>query len=172
MDYAVSEGLERANKKLELARQPTVTESLMAAAGRMSSPGRPQKESGRGHEGSAPTRRRPVTNPPTPDRLVLLCNGYDMDPAVLLPAGLAFILTNGLFLAVADHAKLLSGNPYLHQVGLGCLGTRFAEGHVVLGRAALVAVAFDGEFVVRIILQNVAQFRRIAFQRLDRIGTQ
>ena len=78
----------------------------------------------------------------------------------------------GLFFAEADHVELRGGNAHLDQVVLGGAGTPVAERDVVLGGTALIAVALDGQLVVRVIFQDVAQFRGIGLQGLHGVGTQ
>ncbi len=63
-------------------------------------------------------------------------------------------------------------NAYLHQVNLGGIGAFLTERHVVLGGTTLVAMAFNGQLVIGIILQDVAQLGGIDLQGLDPVGAQ
>src|SRR5579864_6720520 len=92
---------------------------------------------------------------------LILRQRYDVRPAVLLPARLVMLLAGRAFLAVAHDRKLPGGNSHADQVLLGGFGPLVAQRHVVLSGATLVAVALDGQLIVRIQLQNIAQFRRI-----------
>ncbi len=55
---------------------------------------------------------------------------------------------NGRFLALADGQHPIGSDPEARQVVLGGLRAPFAERQVVFGRAAAVAVAFDGHLLV------------------------
>src|ERR1017187_1745441 len=104
--------------------------------------------------------------------LLDLCLRHNVDASVFLPAGFVVLLPRRLFLAVTDRGQLIARNSHLHQVILSRLRPLLSQRHVVFRRPAFVAVAFHRQLVVRVILQNVAQFGRIRLQRLDRIGTQ
>ena len=64
------------------------------------------------------------------------------------------------------------GNAHLDQVVLRGAGAPVAQCNVVLGGAPLIAVALDGQLIVRVILQDVAQLRGIGLQGLHSVGTQ
>src|SRR6476469_3340909 len=85
-------------------------------------------------------RQRPQTSHP----MGLLSRG-EVRAAVPLPAILVGFGTGGPFLAVADGLQPVAGNPELHQKILGGGGSAVAQSKVVLGRAAFVAVALDGD---------------------------
>src|SRR5580704_15221626 len=78
-----------------------------------------------------------------------------MAAAVLLPAGLVAVHAERLFLAVADGGDAVGGNAERDEVLLGGIGAAVAESEVVFGGAALVAMAFDGHFDLRVVLQEV-----------------
>src|SRR6185312_515975 len=69
----------------------------------------------------------------------------ELGAAVLLPAGFVLFGAELLFLAVADDAEAAGGDACVDQCGACCVGTVFAKGEVVLGRAAAVAVAADDD---------------------------
>ncbi len=80
------------------------------------------------------------------------------------------LFANGLVLAIADDSQLRIGNANAHQVFLGGLCPGIAQREIVLFGAALVAVAFDGQFVVGILLNDVAQLGGIGLQSRYGIG--
>ena len=69
----------------------------------------------------------------------------ELSAAVLLPAGFVLLGAELLLLAVADDADAVGGDAGVDQRGLGGVGAVLAEGEVVLGRAAVVAVAADDD---------------------------
>src|ERR1039458_5542149 len=68
-----------------------------------------------------------------------------MDAPVLLPAGLILLAALRPLLAEADRLQLVGGNAQLHQEVLGGAGALVAQQLVVLGRAAFIAMPFDGD---------------------------
>ena len=68
-----------------------------------------------------------------------------------LVAGFRGFGTELLFFAVAYGADAGSGDAGVHEGGAGGVGAVFTEGEVVLGRAALVAVASDEDFEVGVL---------------------
>jgi hypothetical protein len=91
--------------------------------------------------------------------------------AVALPAVFGLIGADGAFLAVADQAQLRGGDAHGDQEFLGGAGAAIAEGQVVLFRAALIGVAFDQQFLVGIVGQNVANDADVGLQNRGRIIT-
>ena len=73
---------------------------------------------------------------------------------------------DGIFLAEADRIELAGGHAGIHQIVLRRLGPGIAQRNVVFGRAALVAIAFNLQFVAGILLQNLRQFLRIRGKRV------
>src|SRR5690242_3038772 len=96
----------------------------------------------------------------------------DVYAAILLPAVLGVILADRALFAVADHGKLRVGDSDVDQIVLGRLRAPIAERQVVFGRASLIAVAFDLHFVIRILLDDVAQLDGVGAQGRNRVGTQ
>src|SRR5260370_41145897 len=78
-----------------------------------------------------------------------------MTAAVLLPAGFVALRAEGLLFAEADGAEAVGGNAQRNNVLLDGVGPANAQGQVVFRGAAFVAVAFDGRFEPRIVLQEV-----------------
>src|SRR5215469_13097739 len=104
---------------------------------------------------------------------LLLCSRRnDVDAPVLLPACFVVVFAYGLIFSVAHDVELGIGDADLHQIGLGGLGAGIAEREVVLFGAALIGVAFDGEVVIGILNNDVAQFGGIGLQRFHGVGTQ
>lgn len=79
-----------------------------------------------------------------------------MPASVLLPAGLIMFHAEGPFLAVADGLDAVSRYSGRDQKVLGGLGTAIAKGQVIFRRAALVAVAFQSDFDLRIRAQELS----------------
>jgi hypothetical protein len=102
----------------------------------------------------------------TSDTLMRLRHRHDVYPAIALPARLIVFLADGTLFAVADHTELRRGNTHLHQVVLSRGGTPVAKADVVLGGTTLVAMALDGQFIIWVVFQDVAQFGGIGLQRL------
>src|SRR6267378_8088348 len=84
---------------------------------------------------------------------------HEMAATVLLPAGLAALVAEGLLLAEADGAEAVGRNAQRNEVLLDGGGAAIAEPEVVFGGAALVAVAFDGDFESRIVFQEIRRLR-------------
>src|SRR6266852_2749412 len=78
-----------------------------------------------------------------------------MAAAVLLPASLVALRAERLLLAKAHGAEAVGGNAQRNDVLLNGGGAAIAEAQVVFRGAALVAVAFDGRFDRRVVLQEV-----------------
>src|SRR5580704_8552184 len=92
-----------------------------------------------------PVANGPELSGPYP---ILLPRG-EMRAAVLLPARFVLVGTLRTLLAVADGFQLFAGNAQLRQEFLSGGGAPVAEGQVVLGGAAVVAMALDGDGGVR-----------------------
>src|SRR5580700_1744973 len=91
-----------------------------------------------------PSRRlRMGRESPGPHSILLPCG--EVCAAVLLPAGFVVVGTLRAFLAVADGLQFIGRNSQLDQEVLGGSGALVAQSQVVLGRAALVAMALDGD---------------------------
>src|SRR5580658_4836278 len=75
--------------------------------------------------------------------------------AVLLPAALAMLRAELLFLAVAHRAQAIRAYARRHQRLLRGIGAVFAESQVVLDRSALVAVSADHHLESRVLIQEV-----------------
>src|SRR5579871_1548188 len=97
----------------------------------------------------AACQKRP---PPFVQQLLLI---NKMSTPVLLPARFVVLGAEGLLLAIADGLDVIGRNAILNQRIFGCVGAVVAQGQVVFGGAALVAVALDGDFDVRVLLQKV-----------------
>src|SRR5467141_282146 len=80
---------------------------------------------------------------------------HEMAATVLLPAGLAALVAEGLLLAEADGAEAVGRNAQRNEVLLHGGGAAIAKGQVVFRGATLVAVAFDGCFDRRVAFQEV-----------------
>ena len=89
-----------------------------------------------------------------PAHQLLLSLIHEVRPPVLRPAGFGAFGAERLFLAVADGANAIRRNAQRDQRLLGGVGAIVAQRQVVLGRAALVAVALDGELDVGMLLQE------------------
>ena len=61
--------------------------------------------------------------------------------------------------AVADHFERCGEDAHLYQIVFG-FGAFVTKGQVVFVGAAFVAMALDGQLVVWVVLQDVAEFRR------------
>jgi hypothetical protein len=105
-------------------------------------------------------------------RLFGLCQRHDVDAAIALPAGFIVFLADGTFLAVTDDVELRRGDAHPDEIILCGGGTPVAEADVVLGGAALVAVALDGQLVIGVVLQDVTQFGGIGLEGFHGIGTE
>src|ERR1700732_1222683 len=78
--------------------------------------------------------------------------------AILLPAGFVALRAEGLFLAEANGADAIAGDPQGDEILLNGACAAIAEREVVFGGAALVAVALDGDANLRIVAQEVSRF--------------
>src|SRR6266481_4881312 len=78
-----------------------------------------------------------------------------MAAAILLPASLSVLHAEGFLLAEADGAHTVGGDSQRHEILLNGVGTAIAEAEVVFRGPALVAMAFDGDFDRRVLLQEV-----------------
>ena len=74
---------------------------------------------------------------------------------VLLPARFVVLHTEGFFLAPTGGYKLIRGNAETDEILLYSIGAAVAESDVVLGRTALIAVAFDGDVSRRVALEEI-----------------
>ena len=90
-----------------------------------------------------------------------------MAAAVFLPAGFVALHAEWLFFTVADSADAVCANAERNQVLLDGGSATIAEREVVFGRAALIAVAFNDDFDLRIIAQEVGGLG----ERCARVGT-
>ncbi len=77
----------------------------------------------------------------------------ELGAAVLLPAGFVFFGAELALLAVADDADAVGADAGGDEGLLGGVGAVFAEGDVVLGGAAVVAVAGDEDLDVWVCVQ-------------------
>jgi len=89
--------------------------------------------------------------------------------AVLRPGGFVAAQHGRTFLAVADGLQLVARNTQLGQEILGGGGAPVAESQVVLGRAAFVAMALDGDRGIREGGEDGLQRVRVLGQRVPRI---
>ena len=96
-----------------------------------------------------PSRRLRMGRDMRPAPYPILLPGREVHAAVLLPARLVVVGALRTFLAVADGLQLVAGNAQLDQEVLGGGGAPVAQGQVVFGRAALVAMALDGDGRIR-----------------------
>src|SRR6266702_4288217 len=84
-----------------------------------------------------------------------LLPGWDeMASAVLLPAGFVGFGAEGLFLAVTDGVEVGGRNAEIDEVLFDGVGAAIAEGEVVFGGAAFIAMAFDIDLFIRIALEE------------------
>src|SRR5579884_4459606 len=93
-----------------------------------------------------------VKRPMSENRLL---RHHEVAAAVRLPALLVVLGAEGLFLAIADGVQAVGGNPQRNEVLLYRIRAAVAKREVVLGRAALVAVAFNRHLHLRIVAQEV-----------------
>src|SRR5579885_313223 len=77
-----------------------------------------------------------------------------MTAAVLLPALLAVLGAERFFFSVADGLHAICRNPCSHKRVLDRTGAVIAQGEIVFGGSALVAVSFNRERDVRMLLQE------------------
>ena len=90
--------------------------------------------------------------------------------AILLPAGLGVLAANGAFLTEAHDFELGVGKAESFKELAGVFGARVAEGQIVFVGAALIAEAFDGQFVVWILGEDFAQGFGVGLERGFGIG--
>src|SRR5437879_1905001 len=90
-------------------------------------------------------------------RIAKLLRANEMAAAVLLPAGLAVVVAELLFLAEADGAQAIGGNAQRDEILLDGAGAAVAEREGVFSRGALVAMALDGDAHLGIIAQEVSR---------------
>src|SRR5580658_7787316 len=95
-----------------------------------------------------------------------------MDATILLPASFVMVGTDRIFLTVADGIELIAGDAGVHEIVPGGLGAGIAESDIVFGRTALVAIAFDLQFVAGILREDRRQFFGIGGQGADRVAAQ
>src|SRR5579863_2439123 len=79
----------------------------------------------------------------------------EVGPPVLLPTGFRAFRAERLFLAVADRTDAVGWYSHRHQRLFGGVCAIVAQRQVVLGGTAFVAVPFDGETNVRVLLQEL-----------------
>src|SRR5580704_6416493 len=79
----------------------------------------------------------------------------EVTAAVLLPAGFVFFHTERLFFAVADGLDARGIDSSRHKSALYRRSALVAESQVVFRRATRVAVAFDGEVDVGMLIQEL-----------------
>src|SRR5712671_7868529 len=91
---------------------------------------------------------------PFPHRALLFI--YEVAAAILLPTGFVGFGAERFLLAVADGLDAIATNSGLHEGILDCVRTVGAESEVVLGGAALVAVSFDRDADIRMLLQELS----------------
>src|ERR1700686_3928772 len=86
---------------------------------------------------------------------------HEVSAAVLLPAAFVRLGAERLLLAVADGLNTITANSSLDERVLHRVRAAGAEGKVIFGRAALVAVSLDRDVDVGVLLQELC----IALQR-------
>src|SRR6267142_6395549 len=86
-----------------------------------------------------------------------LRHGHQVAAAVLPPRLRVVSERAGLLLAIADGRDPGCGNAEAHEVVLCGIGPALAQGKIVLGRAALVAVPFDAEIEIRPTLRRAGE---------------
>src|SRR5690348_14904506 len=101
----------------------------------------------------------------------MLLPGREMRAAVLLPAILGGFGTLRPLLAIADGLYAVARDPQLHQEVLGRGGSPVTKRKIVLGRTALVAMAFHHDAEVRILRKDLFQESRVVRQSIAGIGT-
>src|SRR3989442_11444050 len=79
----------------------------------------------------------------------------EMATTVLLPAGFVVFRTEGLLLTEADGGEAVCRNAERDEILFRGAGATVTEAEVVFGRAALVAVALDCDFELRMALQEI-----------------
>src|SRR5262245_34598963 len=84
-------------------------------------------------------------------RLLLVAN--EVAAAVLLIAILGGLHAEGLFLAEANGVDAIGGDAQRNEILLHGAGATISESEVVFGGTALVAVAFDGDPLRRIVAE-------------------
>src|SRR6266567_2974022 len=84
----------------------------------------------------------------------LLLSVDEVGAAVLLPACLGALGASRFFLAVADGLDTVGGNSCANEGGLCRACAVIAECKVVLGGTTFVAMTFDCDFHVRVLLQE------------------
>ena len=103
---------------------------------------------------------------------VSLRHGDNVRAPVLLPARLVVLGALRAFLAVADHLELFGGDAKRADILLRRFRAGIAERHVVLHGSAFVAVSLDGQLVIRVLPQDIAERLSVGQQGLFGIGTQ
>src|SRR3954453_19953862 len=99
----------------------------------------------------------------------ILLAGGKMRPPVLLPARFIGVGALRTLLAVADGFQPVGRNSELGQKLLGCCSAPVAQAEVIFGRAALVAVSFEDDAVVREIAQDGFERVRVTGEGVARI---
>src|SRR5207245_11535139 len=94
--------------------------------------------------------------PPRPTHKTYILLLIHAGPApILLPALLIRLSAERLLLAVADRLNAISADAGLHQCIAHRSRTAVTQGQVIFGRAALVAVSFNGEADGRMLLKEI-----------------
>src|ERR1700722_5921073 len=94
-----------------------------------------------------------------------------MGAAVLLPAILARFRALRALLAIADGFQAIRGDALLYQEILGGSGAPISQREVVLGGAALIAVAFHHYREVGILLEDLLEQRGVFCEGVAAIAT-
>src|SRR5439155_11245427 len=87
-------------------------------------------------------------------RIASFCRDDEVRAAVLGPRGLVVSRVERKFFAVAHRTEAIGGDAERDQIRARGDGAPLAQRQIVLGRAALVAVAFDRHAPARILLQH------------------
>ena len=88
----------------------------------------------------------------------LLLGADEVAAAILLIAVFGGLHAEGLFLAEADGVDAIGGDAQRDEILLGGAGAAIAQSEVVFGRTALVAMAFNGDALGRIVAQIFGGF--------------
>src|SRR4051812_3132075 len=88
----------------------------------------------------------------------LLLGADEVAAAILLIAVFGRLHTEGLFFAEADGIDAIGGDAQRDQVLLGGAGAAIAESEVVFGGTALVAMAFNGDALGRVVAEILGGF--------------
>src|ERR1700741_906115 len=80
--------------------------------------------------------------------------GDEVAATILLPAGFVGLHAEGLFLAPTGGSEAVGRNAEADEILLNGVGATVAEGEIVFGGAAFVAMAFDGDAGLGIVLEE------------------